>query len=101
MKDKYYIETRETKKGITTVRKPYLPDEFKLRKIKHALLLDAQIQNGSSADEPFIIRGYKSDLKFDRTKQVVFKNGVLNVKINEFTSLKPELYITSTLPFWF
>ncbi len=99
LKDKYYIETRETKKGITTVRKPYLPDEFKLRKIKHALLLDAQIQNGSSADEPFIIRGYKSDLKFDRAKQVVFKNGVLNVEINEFTSLKPELYITSTLPF--
>ena len=99
LQDKYYIETRETKKGISTVRKLYQPDEFKIRKIKHALLLKSQIFNGSDTDEPFIIRGYKSKLKYDCTKQIVFKNGVLNTESGELISLKPELYITSTIPF--
>ncbi|MCK5603250.1 hypothetical protein KAR91_15310, partial [Candidatus Pacearchaeota archaeon] len=99
LQNKYYIETRETKKGISTVQRPYLPDEFKIRKIKHALLLKAQIHNGSNTDEPFIIRGYKDTFGFDRTKHIAFKNGVLNIETNEFDTLRPELFITSTIPF--
>ncbi len=99
LQNKYYIETRETKKGISTVQKPYLPDEFKIRKIKHALLLKAQIHNGSNTDEPFIIKGHKDTFGFDRTKHIVFKNGVLDVETNKFATLRPELFVTSTIPF--
>jgi len=99
LRNKYYIETKESKSGIVTTRKPYFPDEYKIRKIKHALLFQSQIRNGSDTDEPFIIQGYKSKLKFNRTKQIIFKNGMLNIETDEFVKLRPELFITSTLPY--
>jgi len=98
VRDKYYIETKKVKDEIVTSRKPYLRDEYKFRGIKYELKTATQIRNGSDVDEPFIIEGYKSTLEFDREKQIVFKNGVLNTETNSFTKLKPELYITSTVP---
>ena len=98
VRDKYYIETKKVKNEIVTSRKPYLRDEFKIRGIKYELKTATQIRNGSDVDEPFIIEGYKSTLEFNREKQIVFKNGVLNTKTDSFIKLKPELYITSTVP---
>ena len=98
VKDKYYIETKKVKDEIVTSRKSYIRDEYKMRGIKFELKTATQIRNGSDTDEPFIIEGYKSKLKFDRTKQIVFENGVLDTITGEITKLKPELYVTSTIP---
>jgi len=96
LEGKYHIET---KKGADSAQKMYAPDEFKIRRVKHALLHSSQIHNGSDTDEPFIIDEYTSDIDFNREKHIVFKNGVLNIDTGELKTLSPELYITSTLPF--
>ena len=98
VKDKYYIETKETNKGTTTTRKPFVRDEFKMRGIKFELKTATQIRNGSDTDEPFIIQGYKSELEFNRKIHIIFMDGMLDTKTSSFMKLKPELYITSTIP---
>lgn len=97
LENKYYVEMKETKSGIETVRKAYNPDKFKIAKIEDALLLKARIRNGSDTDEPFFIQGYKNESEFDPTRQIVFKDGMLDIETNEFRSLSPELFITSTI----
>lgn len=96
---KYYIEERETKNGLVQVSKQYVPDEFKLRKIKHALMTDTLIGNGRDATEPFTIKGCVCDFEFDRMRHVVFKNGILDVTADKLMPLQPEIFMTSTLPF--
>ena len=98
VRDKYYIETKKVKDEIITSRKPYLRDETKMRGIKFELKSATQIMNGSDTDEPFLIRGYKSKLKFNREKHIIFEDGMLNTETGDFIKLKPELYITSTIP---
>lgn len=91
LQKKYYIEKEAAK--------PYVPTEFGIRKIKHALLRKAQILNGPNVDEPFIIQGCQSKINFDRQKCVVFQNGILNVETGRLTPLSPEFFTTSTLPY--
>ncbi|GAI17973.1 unnamed protein product, partial [marine sediment metagenome] len=50
-------------------------------------------------DEPFVIDGCKSKIKFNRQKCVVFENGILNIKTNELAPLSPEFFTTSTVPY--
>lgn len=95
LQDKYYIDYS----GKEQKTKQYIPTEFEIRKIEHALLRQAQILNGPDADEPFIIAGCKSKIKFDRQKCVVFENGILNIETGKLTSLSPEFFITSTIPY--
>lgn len=95
LRGKYYIDY-DSKEQKT---RRYVPTEFGIRKIKHALLRKAQILNGPDADEPFVIEGCKSKTKFDRQRCVVFENGILNIEIKKLAPLSPEFFTTSTVPY--
>ncbi len=96
--ERIYVKTRETKKGTTT--EPEQCDgEFKARGIKYKLKCIANIRNKDNTLEPFVIQEYQDQFRFDREKQIIFKNGVLNIGTNEFVPLTPELFITSTIPY--
>lgn len=96
---KYSMEGKESKDGFVQTSKLYKPDEFKLRKIKHALMADTLIMNGRDATEPFTIMGNKCNFEFDRMKHVVFNNGILDVTTGKLMPLQPEIFMTSTLPY--
>jgi putative DNA primase/helicase len=95
LEKKYYIDS-DAKEQRT---RRYVPTEFGIRKIKHALLRKAQILNGPDTDEPFIISGCKSKIEFDRQKCIIFKNGILNIETRKLSLLSPEFFTTSTIPY--
>jgi putative DNA primase/helicase len=94
-----YLENKYTTDPKTDKPKKYDPDETKVRKVKHALVSLVQIPNGRNESEPFVIRGRKTEILFDSTKDVVFKNGILNIESGELQPLSPEFFTTTTIPF--
>lgn len=72
---------------------PYSPDYYKLKKVRHAMLHNGLIL---PSDEPFFI---KQNVPFDARRQIIFKNGILNVETMKFESKSANLFTTTTLPY--
>ena len=96
--ERIYVKTKETKKGTVTEQEQ-CDGEFKARGIKYKLKCIANIRNKDNTLEPFVIQEYQDQFKFDREKQIIFKNGVLDIETGGFVPLTPELFITSTIPY--
>lgn len=100
LRDKVFMKPTKTKSGGIE----YKQEKYKANKASAAFIEDALnefiwMKHDPNIYEPFFVSSYTGDFTFDRTKDVMFLNGILDTETDELdTRSHPELFATFTIP---